>query len=247
MVSLPNCESVRMIRRVNVDGKHNIWATEISLAECASRSATVAGKKLEEAWTGEQFGAKLHTFGSELAEGFFARCVILVEGVGDEAILNAAYKNRGRDPHAEGFVIVEVGGKTNLDKPIIVFDALDVPCFWVFDNDKRHAAKKDKHVKINKILQRLADVKEEGCVEWPEGVTARYAAWDYKLEKYLEGKDAAKFATILTAVAAEFHIDPSQCLKFPATAFAILKQMEAEGVKFEELDTIIERVDALAN
>jgi putative ATP-dependent endonuclease of OLD family len=247
MVSLPQCESVRMIRRVSVDGKPNIWTNEISLTDCAVRSADVSGRKPEDAWTGEQFGAKLHTFGSELAEGFFAKCVVLVEGVGDQAILNAAYKSRGRDPYAEGFVIVEVGGKASLDKPIIVFDELGVPCFWVFDNDKRDVAKKNGNVKTNRILQRLAGVKDEECVEWPEGVTARYAAWDYELEKYFEGKDAVKYAAILANVAAEFHIDPSQCLKFPATAFAILQKMEAEGVKFDELDEIIEKVDALAN
>jgi len=247
MISLPQCESVRMIRRVSEDGKPNVRATEISLNSCAVRSAEVSGRKPEEAWTGEQFGAKLHTFGSELAEGFFAKCVVLVEGVGDQAILNAAYKSRGRDPHAEGFVIVEVGGKASLDKPIIVFDELGVPCFWVFDNDKRDVAKKDNNIKTNRILQRLAGIIDKDCVEWPEGVAARYAAWDGNLEKYFMAKDPGKFSFILASVAAEFHIDPSQCLKFPATAFMILQRMEAEGVAFNELDEIIDKVDALAN
>ncbi len=242
MVSLPDCENVRMIRRFVENEKANVCVSGISLEACAKQSATVSDKKPEEAWNGAQFGAKLHTFSSELAEGFFAKCVLLVEGPGDEAVLNAAYQNRGRDPHAEGIVIVEVGGKASLDKPIIVFGELGVPCFWVFDNDKREGGK-DK--KTNKILQRLAGIPKDDCVDWPEGVFQRYAAWDNKIEKYVGGKDEAKFNAIVAEVSGEFHIDPSQCLKYPATAFTILQKMEAQGVKFEELDKIIERVDAL--
>jgi hypothetical protein len=241
MVSLPECEAVRMVHRVVEGDKPNVFVNEISLEECAKRSAVVSGRKPEDAWTGAQFGAKLHTFRSEIAEGFFARCVILVEGVGDVAVLNAAYKGRGRDPHSEGLVIVEVGGKASLDKPIIVFDELQVPCYWVYDNDRT----KGDGSKTNIILQRLAGIADGAIVDWPEGVTERCAVWDYDLEKYVEGKDAARFAAIRNTIATDFHIDPSFCLKFPATAFAILQEMEKQGVKFEELDAIIKRVDDL--
>jgi putative ATP-dependent endonuclease of OLD family len=83
MVSIAQCEPIRMVRRIA--GK--IQVSEIDLKSCAERSAVASGRTIEEAWNAAQYGAKLHTFRSEAAEGFFARCVVLVEGVGDKAVL----------------------------------------------------------------------------------------------------------------------------------------------------------------
>jgi hypothetical protein len=247
LISIGQCEGIRMVKTRIKDGKKNVYVNEISLDRCSKRSAEVSNRKPEEAWSAAQFGAKLHTFGTEIADGFFAKCVFLVEGVGDKAIMESWYKLNGRDPHAEGIVIADVSGKNNLPKPIIIFDELGIPCYWIFDNDESDAKqKKENDIKTNRLLQRLAGIAPESCVDWPNGRFDRFTSWDNKLEKYISekaGKEAFEKSSV--EFANHFDIDTGMCLKFPASASAMLQQFRKAGVSFAELDEIVSAVDKL--
>jgi predicted ATP-dependent endonuclease of OLD family len=48
--------------------------------------------------------------GTETAEAFFARAVVLVEGISDQRALEALARRRGRNLDAEGVSIVPIGG-----------------------------------------------------------------------------------------------------------------------------------------
>ena len=255
LISLPRCDEIRLVRRVNDGHTNNVIAASTSLQSCSERSAVASGRRADEAFSPTQYAAKLHTFDSRIAEGFFARKVLLVEGVGDKAVLEAYYCLDGRNPQAEGIVIAQVDGKNNLDRPIVVFKSLGVPCFWVFDNDRTEGEKKESKkagsakntIDTNRILQRLADVREEDLVDWPVGVTAAYASWDSKIEKYIRSKvaDPQVYERIIAAVSSEFDIERDMCLKFPASASRMLARLSDEGVRFPELAELVERVDAL--
>ena len=222
LVSIDHCEGIRLVRRVSEEGKKNVAVKGMSLDQCSRRSAEISGQRPQDAWSGTQFGAKLHTFGSEIAEGFFARCVFLVEGIGDKAVIEAWYAINERDPHAEGIVIAEVSGKSNLIKPAIIFEALGIPCYLLFDNDK------------------------SGDKQWPSGRFARFTSWDNKLEKYIEDKvGKVNFQNACAEFSAEWDIDPDMCLKFPASAIGMLKKFCETGQKFSELDEILKCVDEL--
>lgn len=243
MVSLSECETIRMVRRV----PSNVEVSEIDLDKCAKRSAIVSGRSPEEAWSAAQYGAKLHTFRSETAEGFFGKCVVLVEGVGDKGVLEAWYKLADRDPHAEGIVIVDLSGKNNLDKPIVIFSALNIPCYWIFDNDESKGEAQNASIKTNKILQRLAGIDEGECLDWPQGVLSQFTAWDLKLEEYVKNKVGEEsFNSVRAEVAENFDIDADMCLKFPAASSAMLHILKEKGAKFTELDAILVAIDQLA-
>ena len=247
LVSVTGLEGVRIIRTSVSDGKRNVSVKDIDIASCSMRCAELAGLKPEDAWSVAQFVAKLHTFDSEIAEGFFAKCVVLVEGVGDQSVLEAWYRLKHRDPHAEGIVIAKVEGKANLDKPIVIFQALGIPCYWVFDNDQ--SSKKDKagSIKLNNILQRLGEVPAADCVEWPDCRSNLFAAWDCRFEKYVKtrvGEDV--FLNHAAEASAKFDIDQDMCLKFPASATFLFERFCDLGAKFPEMDEIVVFVDALA-
>lgn len=180
-------------------------------------------------------------------KAFFAKCAVLVEGAGDKAIVEASYRLQNRDPHAEGIVIGDVVGKNNLDRPIVIFEALGIPCFWVFDNDKNDNGKDEQsRIKTNKILQRLAGLETAKCVDWPEGVSKNFAAWDRKLEDYIKNKVGdALYNEARIEASKNFGVEPDMCLKFPASASAMLTRLTAQGQKFPELTEIIKAVDAL--
>jgi hypothetical protein len=247
LVSLGACESIRMVRARRINEKRNVDVCEISLDRCAKHCAQVSGRKPEEAWSAAQFGAKLHTFRSEIAEGFFGKCVVLVEGVGDKAILEAWYRHKERDPHAEGIVICEVSGKANLDKPIAVFSELQIERFWIFDNDKSDNKKEmADRIKLNKILQRLGDIADAQCVDWPEGIFERFFSWDSTIEKYVKNiAGVQEFDAAAKEMAVHFDIEPATCIKFPASASAMLSRFSATGHEFRALDDILSAVDKL--
>lgn len=246
LVSLTECEGIRMVRCIKNDGKRNVYVNEISLDQCAKTCAELSDTKPEDAWTGAQFGTKLHTITSEVAEGFFGKCVVLVEGVGDKAVIEATYRMRGRDPHAEGIVIAEVGGKSNLDKPIVVFSKLQIPCFWIFDNDQSDKNKKaENSIKLNRILQRASGLAADKCVDWPNGVFSNFASWDGRVEDYIEGIVGEKFQKMTEEIAADFDIAPSSCVKFPASASAALTRCAKDGHKFPKLEEIVSAIDKL--
>lgn len=246
MISLSECESIRMVRRIKTEKGSNVLPSEISLAECSKRIAILSGLPVEQAWSAHNFGAKLHIFRPEIAEGFFGNRVVLVEGVGDQAVLEAWYKICERDPHAEGIVIVGVGGKNNLAKVIAVFNALDIPCYWIFDNDESKGEAAADSIASNRLLQRLAGWAEESCSDWPTGVFDRFTSWDCKIEKYVRlkaGQD--KFDAARTEFAKNYNVDEGLSLKFPASSSAILLRLREQGVKFEELDGVLAAIDQL--
>ncbi len=242
MVSLSECEAIRMVRRI----PSNVEVSGLNLDECAKHSALMSGRKIEDAWSGAQYGAKLHTFRSEAAEGFFGKCVVLVEGVGDKAVLEACYKLMDRDPHAEGIVIIDVTGKMNLDKPIVIFSALNIPCYWIFDNDKSKGETDKGSVSANRILQRLAGVDADKCLVWPDGIFKKFAVWNLNLEQYVKdrvGVDA--FDKARSQVSASYDIEQDLCLKFPAASSAMLLLLKEAGHSFSELEEVIKKIDIL--
>ncbi|MBS4006118.1 MAG: ATP-dependent endonuclease [Afipia sp.] len=246
MISLSQCEAIRMVRRVKTDKGNNVLPSEISLADCSRKIAVLSGLPPEQAWSAHNFGAKLHIFRPEIAEGFFGNRVVLVEGVGDQAVLEAWYKIADRDPHAEGIVIVGVGGKNNLAKVITVFDALQIPCYWVFDNDKSKGENEADSIASNRLLQKLAGWTDESCSDWPAGVFDEFASWDCKIEKYVRLKAGAeKFDAARAEIAQNYNVDANLSLKFPASSSAILIRLREEGVVFDELDGLIAAIDKL--
>ncbi|MFE1359447.1 ATP-dependent nuclease [Streptomyces harbinensis] len=97
--------------------------------------------------------------GGTLAEGFFAHAVVLVEGRGDEAVINGCADRSGINLGADGISVIEVHGKDNLMISDALFSALGVPCYVVFDGDAGMEGRKRESVRHLVPEQRRA--KEE--------------------------------------------------------------------------------------
>jgi predicted ATP-dependent endonuclease of OLD family len=237
-----------MVRRVSAqDQTHpNVSVRGLSLDRCAKLVGESAAVPTDKIWTADQFAAKLHTFGQELAEGFFASCVVLVEGVGDQSVINSWMRLKGRDPHAEGIVIAQVAGKNNLCRPIAIFKELDIPCFWIFDNDKDKGKDGDKLSKFNRQLQRLGGLAVADCVDWPEGCFEQFASWNNRVEKYVRECAGAEFDLAAKELASKFNIHADEALRLPACAREMLERLASKGVAFSQLDKILAAVDKRA-
>lgn len=139
-ISMGKAEEIRLIRRIEYEGRN--------YKQCALQALDLAevARKLELGW-GEEPGTfnaqtlapRLHILGTELAEGFFANGVVLVEGRSDKAALTAIGRLMGINFGAAGIAILPAEGKGNLDGPLVIFRELGIPTFvlWDYDMDKR--------------------------------------------------------------------------------------------------------------
>lgn len=72
---------------------------------------------------------------SNILKGFFAKKVVLVEGMSEELAMPIYLEKVGLDVLKEGIDIINVGGKGELAKWWRLFTAYKIPCYVCFDND----------------------------------------------------------------------------------------------------------------
>ncbi|OBZ94462.1 ATP-dependent endonuclease [Pararhizobium polonicum] len=244
-ISMGKPEEVRLVRRVTpLDG---------GLKECALQSLDLANvaRKLERGW-GKEPGTfnvqtltpRLHILGTELAEGFFAAGVVLVEGRSDKAALTAAARMLGVSFESAGIAILSVEGKGNLDRPLVIFRELGIPTFplWDCDQDK---APRDRKVDINLALLKLADL--DGNPELPpetNHVGMTFAHFAETLERKIkEDLTPPVHEACLAVVCEPFGLTPSnETHKVPEVMFGILRLAREQG---HECAMLLELVRAI--
>jgi hypothetical protein len=243
-VHLPRFQEIRMARRAS-EAPNHVVVSKFTISKCSSGLASLhdpAKQPMGDA----AFASKLHIFDSDLSEGFFGKKIVLVEGPSDKSILEAILTIQGRSAMAEGLTILAVGGKKILDKPAYIFNALGIPTYVIVDNDNKSAKDKVAEAYYNKFLQRVIGVPANETVDWPSGVFERWAAWDGNIEDYISATcGAAEYGKVKLEMMTNFEVDSEDCVKSPAIAAAMLTAFAAKGIKFDNLDKIIEMVDRL--
>jgi hypothetical protein len=93
----------------------------------------------------------------EMAELFFCRIPVLVEGAEDVAIIAAYLRltNQWLEFRKFGFHFIPCDGKTNLSRPLAMALSLGMPAFVVFDGDTNDAGNEARHRKDNGCILRL--------------------------------------------------------------------------------------------
>lgn len=81
---------------------------------------------------------------SNILKGFFAKKIILVEGMTEELALPIYLEKVGMDLLKEGIDIISVNGKGELAKWWRFFTLFEIPCYVIFDNDSNDDKKTDK-------------------------------------------------------------------------------------------------------
>lgn len=181
-VSLEKASEIRLARRATCED------SEFKQCELRSLDLGIVARRLCQAW-GKDEGAftattlipRLHILGNELAEGFFANGIVLVEGRSDKAALHACARLLGLDFEAAGIAVLSAEGKGNLDKPYAIFTELGIPTFMLWDCDQ---GKKEAHA--NLPLLRLADPGQQLDIAPVETrVAGNYAHFEDTLEMLL--------------------------------------------------------------
>ena len=237
-VSLDRFDEVRLARRhaPQAGAERECRLRNSTLDKVAAR-LEVANAVAPGTYSGEGLRSRLHIVGAELAEGFFADAVVLVEGVSDRAALFAAATVEGADLEAAGIAVLVADGKSKMDRPAAIFIELGIPTYVVFDCD----AGSEEEVAANRALQRL--MGEEHVVDCASRVTANYACFEHKLERQLRHDLTPDvFNAQLRMVQEAHHIRRDDVLKTPSAMTDALQSAALLGYRSRMLKSILDAV-----
>jgi predicted ATP-dependent endonuclease of OLD family len=120
-------------------------------------------------------------------EGFFADMVVLVEGEDDRAAILGMAELNGIDLESLGCTVIPCLGKPNMDRPALIFEALGIPTYLIWDGDHGiyEAKEKGNEENCKKANRRLLNICKQTAEDWPSGVSTVHACFHVNLEATL--------------------------------------------------------------
>jgi putative ATP-dependent endonuclease of the OLD family len=126
---------------------------------------------------------------TEMAEAFFARLVVVVEGPSEREAMPILCAAQRLNFDRNGISIVAAGGKSVIDTLVQLYQAHEIRVYTIFDNDKRKPP--SARGNGNKVLCRLLGIPES---DLPAGeVSARYAVLDGNWEEQMKAALATSY------------------------------------------------------
>lgn len=232
---------IRLVRR-EVGAESELKQCGLScldLATIAEHLRKACGQP-EGTFTAATLAPRLHILGHELAEGFFADGIVLVEGRSDKSALNACARMMGIDFQEAGIAVLSAEGKNNLDKPFAIFRELGIPIYVVWDCDRGKESPA-----ANLALLRLAHNNHEIAEAPAETIVAQnYAHFEDTLEKLLiEELGAGLHQECLTEACEPFGLVASkETQKNPEVMLQTLVLAKAKNGRSKSLENLVEAI-----
>jgi len=258
-VGIDRINEIRLLKKVN-NGPKNPKKT-IVVSTTLDRIAEIMCTVYPEPpghFTGQNIIPRLKTIMTPwMNEGFFADVVILVEGEDDRAaILGMAHVNN-QDLEAMGFAVIPCMGKTNIDRPYLIFSELGIPVYIIWDNDsgkgvtegscitcRRPLDKKINPLENRRLLRLIGSNKIE---DWPCFIEENAACLEKDLESTLKreiGNDL--YETLIRRYQDEFSIsEKKNAQKNPVVIMNIIKAAKEQGKSCITLEAIVQKIWAL--
>lgn len=156
-------------------------------------------------------------------EGFFSKCVVLVEGDSDRASILGTANALNINLESMGVSIIPCFGKGNLDKVAIIFQQLEIPTYVIWDNDRGN----DREIPNNRILLKLFNQPE---TDFPSHVKDNHAVIEGTLETMLKTEMGEEMYDItLCNCMTEYDLKHSDAIKNPTVIKTMLEDLEKSG------------------
>lgn len=245
-VDIANFDSVRRFHKMPNPGDSTqplvTSVRSVSAVEVAAALAAVQDPPPGAPFTRESLLSRLvPLMGPVVNEGFFGDVVVLVEGEEDRAAILGCAMQMGIDLEARGVAVVPCSGKTNLDKPMIIFRRLGIPTYVIFDSDSTRGP--NGHPATNRSLQRLLGIS--AVVDFP-GTQASdgFAIFDTNLSSVMQARLGEElYAGIVERFVGEFgYANADACRKSPMFVRALLEEGRQQERNFDELAQAVNRI-----
>jgi predicted ATP-dependent endonuclease of OLD family len=235
-VDLEQFEKIRVFKKTKED-ENLPKQTKISYTTLAAVAEMLEkiNNRPKGSYTGETLRARLRALLSPwVNEGFFARLVVLVEGIKDRAAVLGAATVMGHDLESQGVAVIPCNSKSSLDRAITVFSSLGIPTYAVWDSDHP----KTDGVSVNRCLLRLFNETEE---DWPEKISDRFACFKQNLKQKVTDEMGDCFGNALQTCCNNFEIDKSE---YGEENPAVYQYIFEEAKKQEKSSPTMEKIIA---
>lgn len=214
------------------------WSTLDDLAMKLSR----ATEESSESFTGETLRPRLQAIMTPwMNEGFFSNTVVLVEGEEDRAALVGEQALMGYDFDSLGIAVIPCGGKSNIDRPFVIFDSLDIPVYAIWDNDRDS---NEKRIGTNHVLLKLLGQKVE---DFPSVIADNFSCFDKNLGEVLRGEIGSDlFDSLLSKYKKMYGLRKlEQAKKNSIVIKEVLNDAKTNGKECETQREIVNKILAL--
>lgn len=244
-ISMGKADEIRLTRRAP--------CADMEFKQCALQALDlgIVARKLERGWdrpagtfSAQTLMPRLHILGAELAEGFFANGVVLVEGRSDKAALTATARMLGVNFEAAGIAILSAEGKANLDRPYVIFCELSIPTFIVWDCDQ-HLPVPKRTSATDLALSKLAKPNDQfDAAPTNDLISDCYAHFEETLERKLKDELTPGVYTTCLAYACEpFGVQPSSdTQKIPEVVYQTILLAKRQGHESEMLKNLVRAI-----
>jgi len=242
-VGLDRFDHISLLQKADhVEGMPRITKLTKTTLDAVAEELWIVGGKQGDKYTADTLRPRLLAILTPwLNEGFFADVAVLVEGEDDRAAILGAAKSMGHDFDSGGIAVIPCMGKSNLDRPLVIFRQLGIPIYLMWDSDH---GENDAKPDTNRYLLRLLGQAEE---DWPSQVMEKHACFKVNLEATLSaelGKES--FNQLLSEVQNELGIlKRAHALKNPVVLERLIARAASNGKTSPTLKSIVEKIIAL--
>jgi len=251
-IDLHHFDQIRMVRKIPSPDSlaPQSVVARFSLEHAKEKIAKVCNVD-PDVFTRDSFRARaIPIMNTIVSEGFFTDVVVVVEGLSEVGILWKLQEIMKKNWSRLGIIIVPAGGKNNIDRPVVIFQGLSIPTYFIFDADSHLKGKggkeKDARNRNHRYL-RLASVPIE---DFPDTqVHKTWAVFKDTLEGILKKELGDKtFLLIQEEVASELGYDEmNRVNKNIEGAARFIELIYKEGYRIPTLEEIIEKITRLRN
>jgi len=235
-VDIDRFDEIRRLSKVGLQvgepGVTQVYRT--TLEQVASELASVR-EQIGGTYKTEALRSRLSSImSSQVNEGFFSNAVVLVEGEEDKMVLLQTARNMGRELEDMGVSVIPAGGKSSMDKLVVIFRRIGIPVYAVWDNDE---GEQNPQLRANHILLKLFGSNIE---DYPSKIERNFACFEGNIERVLRVElGGSTFDNLLQQLQAEFNLKRR---KNPLVLGMILEKAYAEGKRSPTLEKIIEGI-----
>lgn len=243
MIDYQRFNRLRIFRKTKVnDDKPK--QTKISLASLRSVAALVeTAKELQEHSIpdGSLQQRLISLMTPWMNEGFFAKLVVIVEGIRDRALVYgyAIFKGVGFD--REGISVIPCSGKDHMTEAISIFKSLEIPQYAVWDSDFDSAKGTGEGEDANRNIQRCYGCEPES---FPNKITDDFACVSTNLElEFKKEIGEANFSKTLQEYSEANQLGKgTYVMENPIHVSQLLSLFKSKGLESKTLGAIFEKI-----
>jgi predicted ATP-dependent endonuclease of OLD family len=169
-------------------------------------------------------------------EGFFAKLIVLVEGIKDRALVLGEALSEGHDFESMGISVIPCCGKNSLPEAISIFKSLEIPLYVVWDSDKG----KRKGISANRNTLRCFGLAPQ---DYPCITNADFSCTETNLEATFQNEIGRQFQKIISDYCKENCIGkPSYSMENPYVVHQLINLLKSKGHQSPSLIAIIDNI-----